>query len=214
LAPGFNPDTGAIGFRGDNDFWAGDSQGGYILKAYREHLCSPDDAFLRRNWPHIRKALEFLIAQDGDADGLIEGRQHQTYDQDYYGANTFVGALYLGACAPGRPWPTSLGETDFAKQCRTIFESGQRRSMERLFNGEYFIQTVDLKQHPDWQYADGCLADQLFGQGWAHQVGLGYLYPREAVLKALEVHLEILLGARRQTSERRPQTRTLVRLSR
>ena len=25
----------------------------------------------------------------------------------------------------------------------------------------------------------------MFGQGWAHQVGLGYLYPREAVLKTL-----------------------------
>ena len=164
----------------------GDSQGGYILKAYREHLCSPDDTFLRRNWPHIRKALEFLIAQDGDADGLIEGRQHQTYDQDYYGANTFVGALYLGALRAGETMADLLGQTDFARQCRTIFESGQRRSMERLFNGEYFIQTVDLKQHPDWQYADGCLADQLFGQGWAHQVGLGQLYPRDAVLQALE----------------------------
>ncbi|MCL4180752.1 MAG: hypothetical protein KJ072_23765 [Verrucomicrobia bacterium] len=182
---GFNPDTGAIGFRGDSDFWAGDSQGGYILKAYREHLCSADGAFLRRNWPHIRKALEFLIAQDGDADGLIEGRQHQTYDQDYYGANTFVGALYLGALRAAERMATELGETDFARKCRAIFESGQRRSMARLFNGEYFIQTVDLKQHPDWQYADGCLADQLFGQGWAHQVGLGYLYPRAAVRQAL-----------------------------
>jgi non-lysosomal glucosylceramidase len=186
VGAGFNPNTGAIGFRGDNDFWAGDAQGGYILKAYREHLCSPDNAFLRRNWPHIRKALEFLIEQDGNSDGLIEGRQHQTYDQDYYGANTFVGALYLGALRAGETMATSLGEAAFAKQCRTILESGQRRSMERLFNGDYFIQTVDLEQHPDWQYADGCLADQLFGQGWAHQVGLGYLYPREAVLKALD----------------------------
>jgi len=182
---GFNPSTGAIGFRGDSDFWAGDSQGGYILKAYREHLCSRDAAFLRRNWPHIRKSLEFLIAQDGDADGLIEGRQHQTYDQDYYGANTFVGALYLGALRAGESMALELGELDFARRCREIFESGQRGSMEQMFNGEYFIQTVDLKQHPDWQYANGCLADQLFGQGWAHQVGLGYLFPEESVLQAL-----------------------------
>jgi hypothetical protein len=26
----------------------------------------------------------------------------------------------------------------------------------------------------------------MFGQGWAHQVGLGYVYPRETVLKTLE----------------------------
>jgi hypothetical protein len=57
--------------------------------------------------------------------------------------------------------------------------------MERLFNGEYFIQQVDLSEHPDWQYAEGCLADQMFGQGWAHQVGLGYLYPAESVQETM-----------------------------
>jgi non-lysosomal glucosylceramidase len=182
---GFNPQSGAIGFRGDNDFWAGDSQGGYILKAYREHCCSANASFLRRNWAQIRKALEFLMAQDGDGDGLIEGRQHQTYDQDYYGANTFVGSLYLGALRAGESMALELDDLEFAGRCRTIFESGQRRSMDRLFNGEYFVQTVDLEKHPDWQYAEGCLADQLFGQGWAHQVGLGYLYPEDAVRRAL-----------------------------
>jgi hypothetical protein len=50
-----------------------------------------------------------------------------------------------------------------------------------LFNGEFFIQEVDLEKHPRHQYGDGCLADQLFGQGWAHQVGLGYVYPKENV---------------------------------
>src|SRR5690606_12753796 len=32
----------------------------------------------------------------------------------------------------------------------------------------------------------GCLADQLFGQNWAHQLGLGYLYPPEAVKKGVD----------------------------
>jgi len=183
---GFNEKTGSIGFRGEGwDLWAGDSQGGYILKAYREHLCSADDGFLRRNWPRIRQAVEFLIEQDGNADGLIEGRQHQTYDQDYFGANTFVGALYLGALRAAETMARGLGESEFAKRCREIFESGRRLSMERLFNGEYFIQQVDLRQHPDWQYGEGCLADQMFGQSWAHQVGLGYLYPPDAVRQAL-----------------------------
>ena len=42
-----------------------------------------------------------------------------------------------------------------------------------------------MKEHPKHQYGQGCLSDQVFGQGWAHQVDLGYLYPREQVLKAL-----------------------------
>jgi hypothetical protein len=54
-----------------------------------------------------------------------------------------------------------------------------------MFNGEYFVQAVDLEQHPEWQYGDGVLADHMFGQGWAHQVGLGYLYPEETVVSSL-----------------------------
>ena len=57
--------------------------------------------------------------------------------------------------------------------------------MERLWNGEYFIQLVDLQKHPKDQYDKGCLSDQLFGQGWAHQLALGYLYPPEKVKQAL-----------------------------
>jgi uncharacterized protein (DUF608 family) len=188
FAPGVGliPETGEIRFRGENwGIWAGDSQGGYILKAYREHQLCPDDAFLKRNWPNIRKAVQFLIDQDGNADGLIEGRQHQTYDQDYYGANTMVGSLYLGALRAAEEMARELGDEEFAGRCRAIFEKGSQESVDSLFNGEYFIQDVDLEKHPDWQYADGCLADQMFGQGWAHQVGLGYLYPVDTVRKSL-----------------------------
>lgn len=184
---GFVADTGEIRFRGEGwGIWAGDSQGGYILKAYREHLCSADDAFVKRNWANIRKATEFLIAQDGDADGLIEGVQHQTYDENYYGANTMVGSLYLGALRAAEEMASRVGDEAFVGLCRRIVRAGTENSAKRLFNGEYFIQDVDLANHPDWQYGDGCLADQLFGQGWAHQLGLGYIYPREQVKTALD----------------------------
>ncbi len=184
---GFREKDGAIIFRGENfGMWAGDAQGGYILKAYREHLCSADDGFLRRLWPAVKKAMQFMIDQDGDADGLIEGKQHNTYDIDFYGPNTMVGSLYLGALRAAEEMAREMGDVEFAATCRRIFEHGKRNSVERLFNGEYFVQKVDLARHPKHQYADGCLADQLFGQGWAHQVGLGYVYPREMVMKALQ----------------------------
>jgi uncharacterized protein (DUF608 family) len=189
FAPGMGmiAETGEIRFRGEGwGIWAGDSQGGYILKAYREHQTSANAEFLKRNWPHIRKAVDFLIRQDDNDDGMIEGRQHNTYDIDYYGANTMVGSLYLGALRAAEEMATEMGDDDFAQRCRAIFQAGSRHTMERLFNGEYFIQEVDLEKHPKHQYGDGCLADQLFGQGWAHQVALGYLYPRESVRKALE----------------------------
>jgi len=186
---GFVEETGMVRFRGEGwRMWAGDGQAGTVLKAYREHQMSPDDQFLNRNWPKIRKSLEFLVREDGNADGLIEGTQHNTYDINFYGPNTMVGSLYLAALRAAEEMARESGDDDFARQCRGIFERGSKLSVEQLFNGEYFIQEVDLQKHPKAQYADGCLSDQLFGQGWAHQVGLGYVYPKanvEATLGAI-----------------------------
>ena len=181
---GFDTERGLVGFR-SNRAYAADGQCGTVLKAYREHLCSADDSFLKRNWPRIKKALEFSITQDGNDDGLIENSQHNTYDINFEGPNTFVGSLYLAALRAGEEMAKETGDAEFARRCRRIFESGSRLSVERLWDGEYFIQIVDLQKYPKDQYEKGCLSDQLFGQGWAHQLGLGYIYPEVNVHKAL-----------------------------
>jgi len=182
---GFDSKSGLVGFR-SNRAYAADGQCGTVLKAYREHLMSADNAFLKRNWPRIKKALEFSIVRDGNDDGLIEISQHNTFDINFEGANTFVGSLYLAALRAGEEMAREMGDKAFAKRCRKIFESGSRLTVERLWDGEYFIQQVDLKKYPKHQYEKGCLSDQLFGQGWAHQLGLGYIYPPEHVKKALQ----------------------------
>ncbi len=181
-------DDGLVGFRGrcSKNAHAADGQAGTVLKCYREHQMSADDAFLRKAWPRIRRVLEYAIQHDGNDDGLIEASQHNTYDINFEGANTFVGSLYLAALRAGEEMAREVGDDEFAARTRAIFESGRRLTMERLFNGEYFIQDVDLEQHPKFQYGPGCLSDQVFGQGWAHQLGLGYLYPPDPVRKALE----------------------------
>ncbi len=179
-------EDGLVGFRSNWQRYAADGQCGTILKAYREHRMSADDAFLKRNWPKIKKALEYSINQDGNDDGLIENAQHNTYDIDFYGANTFVGSLYLAALRAGEQMADEMGDAEFAARCRKIFDSGMKLSCERLWNGEYFIQQVDLQKYPGSQYADGCLADQMFGQNWAHLLNLGYIYPAERVRSSLE----------------------------
>ena len=164
-----------------------DGQAGTVLKVYREHLMSADRTFLKTNWPRTRLALEFLIDQDGNDSGLIEGRQPQTYDGSFLGANTFVGSLYLAALRAGEEMARIVGDREFAERARRIFENGGKLTLKWLWNGEYFIHDVDRDNLPPdgHHYADGCLSDQVFGQGWAHQVGLGYIYPRENVLSAL-----------------------------
>lgn len=182
---GFDANTGLVGFRSDRQY-AADGQCGTILKAYREHLCSKDDKFLKSNWPKIKKALQFSMNHDPNGDGIIEDSQHNTYDINFEGANTFVGALYLAALRAGEEMAKLMKDSSFAAECRTRFERGQRATMQHLWSGEYFIQEVDQVKVKEHQYGPGCLSDQLFGQGWAHQVGLGHLYPTKQVRTALE----------------------------
>lgn len=182
---GFDPATGLVGFRSDRNY-AADGQCGTILKAYREHLTNSDDKFLKDHWPRIKKALEYLINHDANGDGIIEDAQPNTYDIDFFGANTFIGSLYLAALRAGEEMAGEVGDKAFAAQCHSLFTSGSDATMKRLWNGDYFIQEVDETKYKQYQYGPGCLADQLFGQGWAHQVALGHIYPQEQVVKGLQ----------------------------
>jgi len=169
--------------------WGGvliDGHAGAILKAYREHLVSKDHLFLSRNWSKIKKATEFIISEDENEDGLIEKGQSNTYDIAFYGANAYVGGLYLAALQAAEKMATLMGDLEFAQKCHSIYSSGSELSAQKLWNGEYFFQDVDLEKHPKFQYANGCLSDQVFGQTWAHQLGLGYVYPQEKVKTALQ----------------------------
>lgn len=181
---GFHADSGLVGFRSDNNY-AADGQCGTILKTYREHLLSANGEFLARVYPAAKKALEYMLAQDANDDGLIEGTQPNTYDINFEGPNTFVGSLYLAALRAGEEMAREMGDTEFADRCRRVFDSGSKLSVDQLWNGEYFVQQVDLAKFAANQYGPGCLSDQLFGQTWARQLALGSLYPETNVRQAL-----------------------------
>ena len=162
-----------------------DGHAGAILKAYREHLYSSDGLFLSRTWPRIKKAVEYLIVQDDNEDGLIERQQANTYDIAFFGANTYVGGLYLAALKAGARMADVMGDTVSRDRWMHIFTKGSKNTVQRLWNGHYFRQDVDLAAHPNYQYANGCLSDQLFGQTWSDLLGLGYIYPGSNVKTAL-----------------------------
>jgi non-lysosomal glucosylceramidase len=155
---------------------AADGQMGGVLKVYRDWLLSGDDAWLRRLWPRVKKALEYAwVEWDPDRDGVMEGVQHNTYDIEFVGANTMMGTFYLGALRAGEEMARYVGDEAAAAAYRACFDRGRARMERELYNGEYYIQKVDLETAPKYQYGEGCLSDQVIGQWFAHIVGLGYL---------------------------------------
>ncbi len=193
-----------------------DGQMGTVMQTYREWLISGDTAWLQGIWPQAKAALEFAWKYwDADRDGVMEGMQHNTYDIEYYGPNTMMGSLYLGALRAGEEMARVVGDSAAADEYRRLFDRGSAWHDQHLFNGDYYEQRVNptawqawpepwqqrsIGQHgydtrftdwPKWQVGEGCLSDQLLGQWYAEMLGLGKLFDGEhvqAALRAIYTH--------------------------
>lgn len=186
---------------------AADGQMGCVLKLYREWQISGDDGFLRELWPKAKQALEYAwVHWDADRDGVMEGEQHNTYDIEFYGPNTMMGTLYLGALVAGERMARAVGDAEAASRYRQVFESGRVKLDQALWRDGYYVQRVpdpkdvkvqQVEQQESWyasavdrgalkyQYGDGCLSDQLLGQWFAAVVNLGHVLPAEHVRETL-----------------------------
>jgi non-lysosomal glucosylceramidase len=135
----------------------------------------------------VHKTLRYALATwDQDKDGVLEGRQHNTYDIEFYGPNPLTGIMLLGALKAAEAMADRLGETAVAAQYRSIREQSAVRLDALLWNGEYYRQLLDdVDAHP-YQHGEGCLSDQMLGQLLAHVAHLGYLLPPERVRATLQ----------------------------
>lgn len=187
-----------------------DGQMGAVLKCYREWKISGDNLWLSQNWEMIKKVLEYAWSDanpdqwDRDKDGVLEGRQHHTLDMELFGPSAWLEGMYLAALKAATEMAEFLGDTEKAAEYKDLFEKGYEWSKEHLFNGEYFVQKIDLcdKSLTDlfdasevywndetgeikYQIGQGSSIDQLLGQWHADILGLGYVFDKEQISTAL-----------------------------
>lgn len=180
-------ENGGIIFRAEYESRpAIDGQAGTILRIYREHRMSADDSFLRRNWPHTKKAVQFMLAQDKNGDGLTDTPMENTLDAVWEGEIAWIAGLCIAAAKAAQHMAEEMNDTAFAETCKTYVENGCRGMEEKLFNGEYFIHRPDAVQgRKKLGSYNTCHIDQVYGQSWAWQAGLGRLWSKEKTLSAL-----------------------------
>ena len=185
---------------GQSRHTAADGQLGCIMKLYREWQLSGDNDFLASYWEQCKLALSYTWVEggwDADADGIMEGSQHNTMDVNYFGPNGQMTFWYLGALRAAEQMALAMKDKAFAKKCREIFEKASAYADNELFNGEYYEQKItdpetfeflpeDSDNIPPFQLGKACLVDQLVGQYMAHICGLGYLASKDNIRKTLE----------------------------
>ena len=151
---------------------------------------SSDPEFLHANWDKIKKSIQYIINHDkektGKADGILEGVQYNTLDRIWYGKNTWISGLYAAALKAGAEMAMEMGDRKFAKSCTKIAALAYTNISDELFEGEYFVHLRD-SDHMDTPNTNiGCHTDQMLGQYWAKQVGLGDIVPNEEAKSALK----------------------------
>jgi non-lysosomal glucosylceramidase len=160
---------------------------GTVLKVYREARQGAGREWLERMWPRVKKLMLHIEEHwDSDGDGVLEGEQPNTYDIAFYGPNMFIGSMWLAALRAAEEMAEIQDDKAAAQRWRALFDRGNVRYDELLWNGEYYVQLPDPEGSPENQFGEGCLADQLIGQWWAHQLELGYLLPEEHIKVALK----------------------------
>jgi len=157
-------------------------------------------------WPNAKRALEFAWKHwDADKDGVMEGEQHNTYDIEFFGANSMMTTLYLGALKAAEIMAQAVGDAAAAATYREVREKGAK-NIEKLWNGQFYIQKVTpvadiLPMEPyddaNWkervvrdgqlkyQFGEGGLSDQMLGQWFADVLGLDTGVSQEHVRKTL-----------------------------
>jgi hypothetical protein len=78
-----------------------------------------------------------------------------------------------------------MGDEACAAQMRQIVQRGSKSIDAQLFNGEYYCQIADKDHLKTVGSHNGCEIDQVLGQSWAWQVGLGRILDESNVKKAL-----------------------------
>jgi uncharacterized protein (DUF608 family) len=164
-----------------------DGQMGSILRTYREWQLSADREWLARIWPAVVRAVDFASAHwDSDKDQVLDGRQHNTYDIEFYGPNPLSSIYYLAALRAVEEMAQVMQADEVARRCRAAFEKGSQNLDTMLWNGEFYIQKLDDVNAYKYQHGIGCLSDQLLGQLHARVFDLGDLLPAEHIRTAIK----------------------------
>jgi non-lysosomal glucosylceramidase len=95
-----------------------------------------------------------------EGDQVLDGRQNNTYDIEFYEPKPLCAVYYLAALRAVEEQAGVMDEPDLARRARRL-PSGSRRADELLWNGEYFVQRLTDVNAYKYQPGEGCLSDQL-----------------------------------------------------
>lgn len=128
-----------------------DGQMGFVIKCYREWKLSGDNDWLLKNIDKIKIALAYAWSDenpdkwDPKKSGVLTGRQHHTLDVELFGVYAWLTGMYHAALYAAAEMTEFVGDTKSSEEYRRICEKGRKILDEKTFNGEYFVQLLNVE---------------------------------------------------------------------
>ncbi len=186
---------------------AADGQLGNVMRVYREWRISGDTQWMLQLWPQVKQSLLYCIESwDPSHEGTLREPHHNTYDIEFWGPDGMCTSMYVGALEAATRMGQEAG--DDVALFGELAQAGREVLRKQLFNGEYFIQQIQLeglratdptsmqginmnyspeavqllkKEGPKYQYGSGCLSDGVLGAWIAEMCGLGAIMDQQQV---------------------------------
>ena len=195
FTPGVMMPDGLIRFRGtysDHTHACIDGQTGILLRCYREHLSDPTGEFLKRNWPHIEKATEFLVRAEAEGkpsgnDGIFSRRFENTLDAKWGGEIPWIVGMYLAGLTAAAAMAEDAGDKPAAERWRAIVAKGHA-GYAGYFDaktGYYKAKCTEQEMLPV-HVGPGSHIDMCLGDFWLAQVGLPRIGSKEQLRQAMD----------------------------
>jgi len=159
----------------------------YIQMVMRDYLVTNDKAYLKEMWPSIVNGIDYILTKrdkDGDQMPEMDGIMCSYDNFPMYGLASYIQSQWIASLTMASQAAADLGDKVLEKKYKEIARKGSQLMESKLWNGNYYNLSNDYlgKKGVD----DGCLTDQLIGQWTAHNAGVGYLFDKEKVQKALK----------------------------
>ncbi len=196
---------------------ASDGQLGGMMKMYREWRISGNTKWMKAIYPYVAQSLDYCIeVWDPRHKGVLEEPHHNTYDIEFWGPDGMCTSFYLGALKATAEMGAAIGED--VREYMELFQKGKKILENELFNGEYFIQRIQVegleatdpvaaskiginmnyspeaiellqKEGPKYQYGNGCLSDGILGAWIGKMSGMeDFIDPAKVKSHLLAVH--------------------------
>lgn len=183
---------GCIGFRGSYDRHPCiDGQAGILLRCYREHLTDGTGYFLKRNWPHIHQATEFLVRAEAEGkpngnDGIFTRRFENTLDAKWGGQIPWLVGMYLAGLSAAAAMADEVGDQPAATRWRHILAMGAT-AYAGYFDPQrgYFVAQYTAPELLPVHVGPGSHIDMCLGDFWLAQVGLPAIGNKEQLRQAM-----------------------------